>query len=184
MSDLDALIRLTAYAERLESLPRSGWLFSGVTSPESVAAHSFNVAIVAMLLAQQVGADPARCVQLALLHDLAEAHTTDIPGPAKKELVVPGAEKSILARLTAELTPLEPLVTELNLGTSLEARVVKAADYIQMIHKACQYHRQHRGDVRRFLHTTPTGLPTADAWVERLLQRTELDQWDDVEYGK
>lgn len=183
MSEIDALIHLTALAERLEALPRSGWLFSGVTSPENVAAHSFNVAMVAMLLADQVGADPGRCVQLALLHDLAEAQTTDIPGPAKAELVRPGAEKNILLRLTEGLPNLTPLVEELNAGTSLEARVVKAADYIQMVQKACQYARQQRGDVRRFLSLRSTGMPQADAWVERLLERHKAHQWDDVEYG-
>lgn len=179
----DALIALNAHGERLEGLPRTGWMFGGVVAPESIAAHSYNVALVAMGMAQEMGADVGRTVQLALVHDLVEAQTTDIPGPIKGPLGVREGERR-LARELGEVLGHAELIDEWLDGTTLEARIVKAADQVQMVAKACQYHRQHRGDVRRFLRTASTGIPLADATIERLLERSRNDDWDDLEYGK
>lgn len=63
---------------RLKELPRTGWLDRGISTEEteSVADHSFGVALLAWLLAP-VGLDRARVVELALLHDLAESAVGD-----------------------------------------------------------------------------------------------------------
>jgi 5'-deoxynucleotidase YfbR-like HD superfamily hydrolase len=59
-------------------LRRAGWLFIGVPDPETVAEHSFRVAIIGIALATLEGADPNRTAVLCLLHDSAESRTGDI----------------------------------------------------------------------------------------------------------
>ncbi|MDF2757844.1 MAG: domain containing 2, partial [Thermomicrobiales bacterium] len=79
-----ALFGLVQFAAKLKSVPRTGWLDRGLDAHrvESVADHSFGVALLAWVCALQRQAegtpiDPERVLQLAIIHDLAEAKTGD-----------------------------------------------------------------------------------------------------------
>ena len=79
-----ALLGLARFAAKLKSVPRTGWLDRGVgpLQVESVADHSFGVALLAWACALQRRAeraaiDPDRVLKLAIIHDLAEAETGD-----------------------------------------------------------------------------------------------------------
>ncbi|MBX3070956.1 MAG: HD domain-containing protein [Thermomicrobiales bacterium] len=80
--------RADAYAEFfrsagfLKGIKRTGWVDRDIPleQVESVAAHSWRVALMAWLLAAEVdGIDRNRVLLLALLHDLAESVTGDLP---------------------------------------------------------------------------------------------------------
>ena len=64
--------------QRLKRLDRTGWVLRGFANgTESVAAHSFGVSVIAMLLAdellaQGVVVNVERVLRIALLHDWAE----------------------------------------------------------------------------------------------------------------
>ncbi len=45
---------------------------------ESVADHSFRTSIMALLLAEKLGLDKGKCVQMALIHDIGESLAGDI----------------------------------------------------------------------------------------------------------
>jgi putative hydrolase of HD superfamily len=64
---------------RLKEVPRTGWLDRGIPTDdvESVADHSYGVALLAWLLAPDE-LDRARAVELALIHDLAESVVGDV----------------------------------------------------------------------------------------------------------
>ena len=64
---------------RLKEVPRTGWLDRGIPvgETESVADHSFGVALLGWLLAPDE-LDRARVVELALIHDLAESVVGDV----------------------------------------------------------------------------------------------------------
>ncbi|MFT5458801.1 MAG: putative hydrolase of HD superfamily, partial [Myxococcota bacterium] len=67
---IDALVETMA----LKALRRAGWVRAGVTSPESVAAHSWGVAwLVLVLLPRELNRE--RALTYALLHDLPEVRT-------------------------------------------------------------------------------------------------------------
>jgi putative hydrolases of HD superfamily len=79
-----ALLGLAQFAAKLKSVPRTGWLDRGVEPlrVESVADHSFGVALLAWACALQrrgegAAIDPERVLKLAIIHDLAEAETGD-----------------------------------------------------------------------------------------------------------
>ena len=85
-SPILGFLALTRYIARFKSVPRTGWLDRGVDplSAESVADHSFGVALFAWACALQRHAEganliPERVLKLALVHDLAEAEIGDIP---------------------------------------------------------------------------------------------------------
>ncbi len=79
-----ALFGFAQFAAKLKSVPRTGWLDRGLDAlrVESVADHSFGVALLAWICAQQRQAqgaaiDPERVLKLAIIHDLAEVETGD-----------------------------------------------------------------------------------------------------------
>lgn len=60
----------------LKDLPRAGWVRRGVDRPESVAAHSWGVALLVLALLPE-GLDLRRALTYAVLHDLPEALAGD-----------------------------------------------------------------------------------------------------------
>src|SRR4030042_1903458 len=64
-------------AGKLKSLERSGWVREGMPNPETVAEHSWRVAILSLVLAKHLGIDRHRLLEMALIHDFEEIETQD-----------------------------------------------------------------------------------------------------------
>lgn len=152
-NDTNEILRLLFESVRLKSIPRLGWLLRGVRDVESVAAHSYGVAFTAMLLgdlarSRGMEVDIERVTRMALLHDLAEARIGDLPGNIKPYFE-PGTIQKAEERLVSEM--LNPLGTlgvewysvwqEYEDRQTLEARLVKAADKLDLLIQACEYER-------------------------------------------
>lgn len=74
----NTLLRFARLAARLKTVRRQGWVDRGVDGPESVADHSWSVALLAWSLAsERAGLDRDRVLLLALVHDLPEALAGD-----------------------------------------------------------------------------------------------------------
>jgi putative hydrolase of HD superfamily len=78
--EAQGLLRFVQTAGQLKATVRTGWVDRGVPAErvESVADHTFRVALLAWLASAGTGLDRNRVVILALLHDLAEATTGDL----------------------------------------------------------------------------------------------------------
>ncbi|MGH2532544.1 MAG: HD domain-containing protein [Thermomicrobiales bacterium] len=172
LSDAEAagLARFLHRAGRLKVAARTGWLDRGIPpeSAESVADHTFRTALLAWLAAD-AGLDRDRVLKLALIHDLAEAVTGDLP-PYNPDLLPDeanddarrtfldqrhirdeartafkrDAEAAAMADLTADLPPdlaaeINALWHELEDGTSPEARFVKQADKLETYLQSREY---------------------------------------------
>jgi putative hydrolase of HD superfamily len=187
----EQLLRFLDRAGRLESLPRTGWLVAGIQAPESVAAHSWEVTLAALWLADRVEreVDAERVMRVALLHDIGEALLTDLPRSVK-ELV--GGEAVAEAESEATQTILESVGKEwveaaeaYRRQETPEARLVKAADRIQMLAKSLAYESQRRGDVDQFWEDPQEAgadeFPLVDAIYTRLRERWEAGEWYDNE---
>ena len=140
--------------QRLKRLDRTGWVLRGFANgTESIAAHSFGVSVTAMLLADEVLAqgvviDVEKDLRIALLHDWAEARVGDMPRTATSYF---GSD----ARKNAETAAFRDLTEPLDQGdslyanlyheyeerNSLEARLVKAADIIDLLVQALALER-------------------------------------------
>ena len=152
------LIDAVQFLDRLASLPRTGWLLRGVTDPESIAEHTLGVAFVASMIVDDLRArgttvDGEKVLRMALVHDAAEAFTGDIPMPAKTpelKAALGRAEEELLAGVLTEHQL--ALWRESEAGATLEARVIKAADKVQMTIKALTYVQQGRGQLDEFFH--------------------------------
>jgi putative hydrolase of HD superfamily len=150
--------------QRLKRLDRTGWVLRGLApGAESVAAHTFGVSVAAMLLADEARArgvevNVERVLRIALLHDLAEARTGDMPRTMAKYY---GAE----ARKRAEGAAFEDLIEGLGAGQreeyarlhaeyeereSVEARLVKAADIVDLLAQALAFERAGARELGEF----------------------------------
>lgn len=62
----------------LKHVPRRGWVIRDVKNPESIAGHMYAMSIMTFLLGNDSTIDRLKCMQLALVHDLAESIVGDI----------------------------------------------------------------------------------------------------------
>lgn len=119
---------LTRFEARLQVVPR--WSIVQTIQKQSVAEHSFRVALIAPRLLELLGgktdlATVALLTKAALLHDQFEAFTGDIPSPAKTPLgVVKGQAERHFGPYASE---------QISLGT-LEEKALKGADLIEAIY--------------------------------------------------
>lgn len=74
---LKSHINFFAAASQLSEIQRQGWLDRGIKDPESVAEHSFQVAVMTAFEAGRRSLDVARAVGMALIHDLPELGAGD-----------------------------------------------------------------------------------------------------------
>ncbi|HEY3353425.1 MAG TPA: HD family hydrolase [Polyangia bacterium] len=169
----DEIIDVVLGLDPLCDLPRTGWLLRGVPAPESVAAHSYAVAVTAMLLVDELRAagqavDGELVLRMALVHDTAEAATGDFPMPRKTPALA-AALGALEAGIAAELlpAPLLPVWSEAAAKASLEARIVAAADKIQMMIKVLVYEERRSANLADFWahegNYRAMGLPLAEA---------------------
>ena len=79
MSDARTILEFLAFSERLKRELRHCWLADG--RQESVADHSWQMALMAVLLYRELDApvDIGRTLKMILTHDLVEAETGDVP---------------------------------------------------------------------------------------------------------
>ncbi len=120
---------------QLKALPRTGWVRAQVSNPETVASHSFGVACLALLLCPP-GLSRERALQLALVHDWAEARVGDITPhdpvtPREKHERECGALRQMVASLP-QGEALFDLFMEYEAGETAEAKFVRALDKLDM----------------------------------------------------
>lgn len=167
------LVEVLHRIEPLKHLARTGWVDRGIGEPETVAAHSWRLAMLAWFVADARGLDAARAIQLALAHDLPEAITGDqtpfgqhLPGaeraalgarppdmslwrdPARRRLKVEAertALTEILAGAPAALAgSLRAAWEEYEEGATAEAQLVRQLDKFEAYMQGLEYARDGR----------------------------------------
>lgn len=134
--DARALIDFLRVMERLKDAPRHCWTTGG--RRESVAEHSWRVALMAMLMADEFpGVDIDRVIRMCLVHDIGEAITGDIPTFLKTDAdrVVEGREVDALISTLPDPWPktLGALFAEMEALRTPEAKLYKALDRMEAI---------------------------------------------------
>ena len=118
----------------LKQLSRTGWVRSGVENPESVAAHSWGMAVLALRLAPKE-LNLERVLSLCLVHDLPEVRIGDL---------TPQDDTSNKAELEHKaMSDMAPqwlsLFNEYEAGETAEAKFVKQIDKLDMGLQAIMY---------------------------------------------
>jgi putative hydrolase of HD superfamily len=145
-------------AWKLKDEIRTGWTIRGVPDPESVADHSWGTALLVALFADQAGVERSRALEIALVHDLAEARTGDIPTRVRGEDQQTTPERKRLQEYEAIDAMLAPFhdsppsqwirgrFSEYEERKTPEARFVADMNLIDMVLQALIYKRAGRYD--------------------------------------
>ena len=117
----------------LRQVPRSWQTFLHGYRPANVSEHTIRVAFISMIAAIEEGANPGRCVMMALCHDLLEVFTND-HNYIQRQCVTKHDPKA-LDFLTQDLPDnfkhyLLLLMKEFEEQKTLEARIVEEADLL------------------------------------------------------
>jgi putative hydrolase of HD superfamily len=142
--DLAPLLDVLRAAERLKHTTRNAYTADGAV--ETVAAHTWRVAFMALLVAPHFPeVEVGRLVQICLVHDLGEAISGDVPAPEqeRRRALDPTHDKAAEERadLLTLLAPLAPadrdrllaLWDEYEANATPEARLAKALDKLETI---------------------------------------------------
>ncbi len=177
--------------QRLKRLDRTGWTLRGLPNgTESVAAHSFGVSVTAMMLADEMKAhglsiDVARVLRMALLHDWAETRVGDMSktattyfGPEVRKKAELRAFVDIVNNAGAGKSEYEKLYEDYEKRNSLEARLVKAADVIDLLVEALALERAGARGLDEFWEVAQTAdfeLPEAAGFVVKEVLQSLLE---------
>lgn len=174
------LLELLLELQVLDRIPRAGFVLRGVAEPESVTEHSWHVLFLVWVLGRRIaGLDVARAVEIALVHDLAELRIGDLPRTASRYLPAgakQSAESAALAEVMAPVgEPARRLYEEYQQGTTLESRLVKACDKLQLMLKVAVYESWGTGALGEFWDN-PDNFPGGDIPVVKEIFE-QLREW-------
>jgi putative hydrolase of HD superfamily len=166
--EVSPLVRTYFEFNHLKQLYRQGWLARGVPAErcESVAEHTFGVALLAWFLADahMPALDREKVLRMALIHDLGEVYVGDltprdgVSGPEKERL-----ERDSVAQVLAKLPQGAAYVAlweEYVDGTCPEAQFVGQVDRLEMALQAAVYERQGLVDPTEFYASAADALST------------------------
>lgn len=129
----------------LKTIKRSGWIQkSNITSPESVADHSYSMCMMSMILAEIMNLDSGHILKMVIIHDLAESlvgdHMPDNISSEKKQLVEDKAMKKIISKLPNSLRKnYLHIWNEYNGNITVNAKFVHNMDKLEMALQAKEY---------------------------------------------
>lgn len=134
--DAESLIGFLGKVEKLKSVPRHCVTADGVI--ENVAAHSWRVSLMALLLKDEIeNVNMDKVIRMCLIHDIGEAVTGDIPTFDKttkheeiEKLAVDNLLKNLPDCLYQEFTA---LFSEMEALETREAKVYKALDKLEAV---------------------------------------------------
>jgi putative hydrolase of HD superfamily len=193
MPMLTTLIEL----QRLKRLDRTGWTLRGLPNgTESVASHSFGVGVTAMMLADEAQArglevDCERVLRMALLHDWSETRVGDMPrtatnyfGTDVRKAAETKAFADIVDGLGSSATAYKTLYEDYEQRNSIEARLVKAADVIDLLVQAYALERSGAKGLDEFwqvAHEADFQLPAVAQEVVQEVVQSLLDARSRIE---
>lgn len=157
---------------------------------DTIASHSYRVALIAWILAQEEKADPYKTVMMALLHDVAEARTGDHNWVHKRYVKVFEDEVHQDQFSSLPFPELKQLIDEYVQRESKESIIAKNADLLDQVLLLREYEWQGNKEASIWLHGK--GKEKGNAQLKKLTLESakKLDRaiyttspsewWDDI----
>ena len=153
----------------LKELERAGWVRHGIAQPESVAAHSWGVAwLVLVLLPPHL--DRERALAYAVLHDLPEVRVGDLtPADGVPPLEKVTRERVAAQSLLSDRPDLLALWESYEAQDDPEARFVHELDRLDMALQAVRYSSSRGPVLTEFLDSAARAIHTPE--LRRLMDQ-------------
>jgi putative hydrolase of HD superfamily len=137
---------------------------------DSIASHSYRVAIISWFLAKEEGADPYKTVMMGLLHDMAEVRSNDHNWIHKKYIKVFEHEINEDQLGTLPYPDLRDFIGEYEKRESREAILAKEADLLDQILLLREYEWSGNKEANIWLYGK--GGAKINAQLEKLKTKT------------
>jgi 5'-deoxynucleotidase YfbR-like HD superfamily hydrolase len=168
MTGQDELVTTALFlyeAGSLKRARRTGWWMAGVRDPESIAEHAWRTSLIASVIAELEGADPARAALMAVWHDTQESRTGDLNHLAKKyldkEIDVQAVTTDQTATMPVRLkTLIRELIGEYEDRESLEAQCARDADKLECMLQGIEYRSQGYASAQRWIDNSRARIQT------------------------
>ena len=153
-------------ALNLKNISRQGWIDKlSIEHPESVADHSYSMALMAMVISDLENYDSEKILKMALLHDLAESKIGDFTPEQitkdKKEKMENNAFNEIIEKLPDVIkSEYDKIWKEYQNQISPESKIVHQIDRLEMVLQAKMYQNQgsSKEDVEIFFKSVKTTI--------------------------
>ena len=129
----------------LKKIPRQGWIDKlSIKTPESVADHSYSMAVMSMVISDLGPYDSEKAIKMALLHDLAESkigdYTPDKINKFEKQKIENNAFEEIFLTLPESLKDrYQKIWQEYIENNSEESQLIHQLDKLEMVLQAKIY---------------------------------------------
>lgn len=140
-------LKFIEYVHRLKHLPRRGWVLRNIENSEPIAGHMYAMAMMTFLI-DDPKIDRIKCMQLALVHDLAESIVGDITPEdnipvEEKHKKEDEAMKEIVSHLGDDLGKrIYNLYKEYEAKETAEAKFVKDLDRFDLAASSAFYEKR------------------------------------------
>ena len=167
---IDRIISRHALFDILNKMPRTGYLIRGVADPETIGEHCFSMSILGLFILEEleksgVRVDGEKLLKMLLLHETGEIVLGDIPSPATR-LIGSDIKKEV----------------EMHAGESMEAKICKSVDKLQMMLKVLIYQSEGRGNLDDFWNFDDnfieSGIPLLDEMFTEIRNLRGRFEWD------
>jgi len=148
----EQIVRFVTEVNALDDVVRAGFVLTGVDRPESVGSHALGVIATALAVADRIDSDVdrGRLALLAILHDLPETRVGDIPMTSKGPDDAAAEQEAMNEILTDLPESLREAWEEYGAQQTIESRIVKGCDKLQMMIRVRAYEAAGRGDTGEF----------------------------------
>jgi len=186
-AQVKALVEFYSSTLVLKKLSRTGWLVRGVPAPEHVADHSQGVALLTLLVSDFLNKDSktgppintSKAVTMAVVHEIGEVGIGDWT-PSMSRLI--GREKdqlelNVIQEMTESLESsgarIKDLFLEFMECVTVEARVVRACDKLEMYLQAIDYLKSGQRNLDDFIKSINPDSPVFN-WNPGLARLAEF----------
>ena len=164
----------------LKNISRQGWIDKlSIEHPESVADHSYSMAIMAMIISDLENYNSEKILKMVLLHDLAESKIGDLTPDQisrdEKEQIENNAFSEIIEKLPNSIKlQYAEIWKEYQKQTSRESKIVHQIDRLEMALQAKIYEKSSlsKKDISSFLETAKADIthPKLKEIFQRIIQ--------------
>ena len=158
--------KLIQHTEILKHLPRTGWLRHQIENPEPVAAHSWQMAMMAMQLSGTLIEEPYdfnKLIKMCLCHDFGESIIGDITPSDKRYQDKAIAEQKAVNYLAecCDMPEVMLLFEEYEKNETKEAKLAHDFDLLDIYAQSVDYETKYPDkDLSEFRQTTINKLQT------------------------
>ncbi|KAI3339072.1 HD domain-containing protein [Ustulina deusta] len=166
--------------ERLKTTRREGWKRHGING-ESIADHSYRMALMAMMAPADL--DTNKCIQMCLIHDIAESLVGDItPADGIPKEEKERRERSAIDWIADDLLlnvdgghgeKIRTIWREFEASVAPESRYVQDIDKVELLLQMVEYEKraERKTDLSEFAYVeTKLRSSQAKEWAKEILE--------------